>query len=766
MLIVTDLQGNTEPLIDYKTVQRKQRVNGEYSLSFPVFKTDNNIHSYPLVLEESIVEYEGQQYRIKKMDEKPIGLSAIKNVLADHIFFDLIDDYQYDLLSGYLSINEALTHALAPTNYTWEVLDAFPQYQFENLGDDNCLALVQTILDRYGAEIDIDNKHLIFRRKIGSKTDFQFRFKHNTKAITKSVDTSNLSTYIRGYGVNGIVAEYTSPMAAVYGIRHAKPVKDERFTTVESLTAHLQEVIQDEPKISFTIDFVDMRDQGYPYDHPRKGDEGFVIYEPLNIDITARILDIDELKDEKGNIIKTNVTLSNFRDNATDIMSSFSRTQKQVDGILEGKSKLPMTALDAAVQRATEVIKNAETEIEFPDSGWIVLRDNDNPNEVVVLNSKGLGISDNNLVDLLSAITGKGVVAERVYGNLGEFAYVRANQIKLGDNGETIPDSLLESAQYWNSIEQTLQSQIDGNITSWFYDYDPTIDNAPASEWTTDEMKNNHLGDLFYNSVSGYAWRFALENSVYKWVLLKDTDVTKALQDAAKAQDTADKKRRVFTATPAPPYDVGDLWSQGTAGELMRCKVAKTEGQTYATTDWEKAVKYTDDTTANSALNKANNSVQKGEKFDNSVVIGNGNGIKVKDASNNDRVVLGQYAAGLYGLLVNGGEIYSTTVRTNTKDGTTYIQLSSDNKITGVWNGAKTFEIQALGGGRLSLYDNGTYMGDFSLFDLNGRIGVSINSSGEFARLGTGGADVVANRDGTVDIYAPNGLYVNGVKRF
>lgn len=77
--------------------------------------------------------------------------------------------------------------------------------------------------------------------------------------------------------------------------------------------------------------------------------------------------------------------------------------------------------------------------------------------------------------------------------------------------------------------------------------------------------------------------------TVYSWDLISDTDVTAALDAAQKAQDTADSKRRVFIAAPVPPYDVGDLWTQGTGGELMCCKTKKTTGQAYAAADWEKA---------------------------------------------------------------------------------------------------------------------------------------------------------------------------------
>lgn len=156
-----------------------------------------------------------------------------------------------------------------------------------------------------------------------------------------------------------------------------------------------------------------------------------------------------------------------------------------------------------------------------------------------------------------------------------------------------------------NSELENLQNQIDGSITTWFYEYEPTTSNVPAKDWTTTDTKNTHLGDLFYNTLTGYCYRWQVLNNVYSWNRITDVDVTKALADAAAAQDTADKKRRVFVTTPTTPYDVGDLWAQGTSGELMRCKTTKTANQSYAAADWEKASKYTDDTAANNAKKAA-----------------------------------------------------------------------------------------------------------------------------------------------------------------
>lgn len=147
-----------------------------------------------------------------------------------------------------------------------------------------------------------------------------------------------------------------------------------------------------------------------------------------------------------------------------------------------------------------------------------------------------------------------------------------------------------------------LQSQIDGQIETFFYDYEPTLQNIPASGWTTNEERKKHEGDLFYWKSKGYAYRFMQDGATWKWQLVQDTDITLALAAAEKAQDTADHKRRAFVVQPEPPYDIGDLWTQGSNGDLMRCKVARASGS-YDSSDWEKASKYTDDSSLDLFIN-------------------------------------------------------------------------------------------------------------------------------------------------------------------
>lgn len=164
---------------------------------------------------------------------------------------------------------------------------------------------------------------------------------------------------------------------------------------------------------------------------------------------------------------------------------------------------------------------------------------------------------------------------------------------KLADYADTVTKSL-----------SGLQAQIDGQIETFFYDYEPSLQNLPASEWTSTEERKKHEGDLFYWKTTGYAYRFMQEGATWKWQLIQDNDISKALAQAEKAQDTADGKRRTFVVQPSPPYDIGDLWSQD-GGDILTCVVSRAEGSIYASSDWKKLNKYTDDTVANEALKAA-----------------------------------------------------------------------------------------------------------------------------------------------------------------
>lgn len=175
---------------------------------------------------------------------------------------------------------------------------------------------------------------------------------------------------------------------------------------------------------------------------------------------------------------------------------------------------------------------------------------------------------------------------------------------------EELGQESLESKDFINNtlpgILSEIQAQLDGQIEQFFYEYDPTTSNAPANTWTTTADKENHLGDLFYNTASGKVFRWIKSGNTYKWQELQDSELAEALALANEALALAKNKNRIFTTTPKTPYEVGDLWVQGATGGIYRCKTTRLTGS-YSSGDWELASKYTDDSGLNSFVNNVYN---------------------------------------------------------------------------------------------------------------------------------------------------------------
>ena len=195
--------------------------------------------------------------------------------------------------------------------------------------------------------------------------------------------------------------------------------------------------------------------------------------------------------------------------------------------------------------------------------------------------------------------------------------YIR---IYKGINSYTMPEPLIDlntvlseiSAKFINQatgkdVDETIndlqadmdlvKEQTDKEYTLWFFDYDPTLENLPASDWSTDELKTMHEQDMFYNRLTGHGYRFEKDGSSWSWNDITDHLTLKALEDASKAQDTADGKRRVFVSQPkdSDAYDIGDMWVNATySGEgvsykndSLVCMTAKAAGTSFSIKHWQ-----------------------------------------------------------------------------------------------------------------------------------------------------------------------------------
>ena len=350
MLVVTSLQRQTEPLPDINGVEVMEQVNGEYSLSFVCFNTKNNQYAYPLVQEESIVELDGHEFRIKQMTE----VRDRKEVHAQHIFFDLIDHYQEGTFGGTHTLDEFVTYALNGTGWTFGNVDVTGSAFIPNLGEGNVVALIRQICDAFGCEIKIEpNRHIKIYKQIGEDKDEQFRYKHNIKTLKKSVDTTKLATAIKGYGANGLVVEYRSPNEAIYGTRWAEPIKDDRYTVAESLLKRLKQELVDVPEVSIELELSQL---GFDVE---LGDRLWVIYEQLGVDFQTRVMEIKRYPFSKRRPV---VTLSNKKRVFTDILAE---TKVDIEeNKKETRSKIEQTneRITLEVERIDDSIATLEIE--------------------------------------------------------------------------------------------------------------------------------------------------------------------------------------------------------------------------------------------------------------------------------------------------------------------------------------------------------------------------------------------------------------------
>lgn len=310
------------------------------------------------------------------------------------------------------------------------------------------------------------------------------------------------------------------------------------------------------------------------------------------VGVRANWINTGEFKvaDEKGNeVFYVNCDTGVVRIKAQSFLLSGTSieeiSKRQLDAFVEGTYKSDMSGINGKIDT-----KNANYyQSSDPSLSWTTIT------EEALADIDGNPILDVDGNEILIRVESEKIAHEDdVWKNTSdnvEYIYKSGNWVRV-----MLPNDIME--------------QLDGKIDSYFKDYEPTLNNYPANEWLTDNDRASHNGDLFYWKSTGMCYRFVQIDGVWQWYNVKDKDIEKALENASKAQDTADGKRRNFITTPVPPYDIGDLWTQGNTGDLMRCQTARTSGN-YVSSDWVKATKYTDD----SAVDKLNKSLTSEEVF-------------------------------------------------------------------------------------------------------------------------------------------------------
>lgn len=191
---------------------------------------------------------------------------------------------------------------------------------------------------------------------------------------------------------------------------------------------------------------------------------------------------------------------------------------------------------------------------------------------------------------------------------------LNADNLTVGTiNGQRIGDKSIDltklskevpTKEYLDNIQNGLQNQIDSAIQTYTTDTIPTLKNSPASSWTDNSTRAKHVGDICYvtnagGNADGYCYRFTNTGTdaapVYEWVLIKDSDVNKALQELVTVNGDISGLKTFQSETSS--------WRKSTDTEISSVKTRTTTIETTYSTKEE--TKTAADSAKSSAIESA-----------------------------------------------------------------------------------------------------------------------------------------------------------------
>ena len=247
-------------------------------------------------------------------------------------------------------------------------------------------------------------------------------------------------------------------------------------------------------------------------------------------------LDVDTAKITYAtitNLNATNASIENLKTNKldatyADIINANIENLKAVNAEITNLKANSLTADKADLAYAKIDFANVTAQV----VGTSIIKDGAVTNEKVQslsANKLTAGTIDASKI-IVTNLNADNITVGRINGKL-----IGTGSVDLDKLAQEVP-----TKEYLDKVQEKLQGQIDGNIETFTKTEIPTLNNEPAVNWADDATRKKHIGDICYvvnpaSSADGYSYRFAdtgtLEAPNYEWVLIKDSDVTKALQD-------------------------------------------------------------------------------------------------------------------------------------------------------------------------------------------------------------------------------------------
>lgn len=403
-------------LTDILSAKVEDNLNGDYSLLFE-YKIGGNLSEY--LQNENIVRC--------KVSDGTKQLFIIKNVvktfdsiqvIAKHIFYDLIDNFVEDVYPKNLAPQPFLQWILDKTNYTHR-FKAFSdistpksaRYVRKNpvdciLGDTD-----NSMVNLFNGELKRDNFNIHFNKKIGNDNGVKLIAGKNITGINITLDTNSVHTRIMPQGFDGLllpekyinsplINNYTNPKIyrVEFGDIKYDPKDEEAFHDIEEAYAALRNATNelfeagiDKPTINVKIDWIELSktNEYKNYSNLERVDLGDII----TIDLLGVIY--------KSEIIKTIYNPLTDRIDKFEIGTPKATISSSTNQILRKIAKInPTSILEQAKKNATEQLTKAMGGFVYKTENELFIMDTNDvttAKKVWRWNLNGLGYSKNGI---------------------------------------------------------------------------------------------------------------------------------------------------------------------------------------------------------------------------------------------------------------------------------------------------------------------------------------------------------------------------------
>lgn len=480
-------------LIDSTDIQRRRRINSDYEITFLVPMTSDDYRE-KIAIKGHVQDERGQFYVIQSRSRSREGRKLMASIYCNHVMFKLNDfkfpyaSYIDEAYGVHLNeLTELITKATGG-RFTFVIHDSFDLHDVKDFGRGTCLEALNKIVDMYECEVEPDNFVINLKKRIGSDHGLQYRLKKNIVSssfkdkgeslVTRmhaqmkdgrtfiGMDASlltdlerSLLSSIPGTIVNGKLAvNYLVSPFAQYWASDSVPFYDgeiieQDIEEAEDLLEATRKALLEQEVVSLeaTISTADLFKIDNTEPEPHLGDDVMCIDPDMGMNrLKARITELTEYPYSLDKHAEPTISNLNLRD-YDDIISDLERN-KNITNNLFSNGKIRTEVFESFAKQAVIDINNSKTELIYPPEGGILAQEKTNPLEQVRLTSKGIGISTDGWKSIRAAITARGVVAEQVIGQLGNFVSMLIGNgediVQINTNGIAAGASSFNSAPF------------------------------------------------------------------------------------------------------------------------------------------------------------------------------------------------------------------------------------------------------------------------------------------------------------------------------